>query len=169
MVSHSGKITRKLPSRRSDTSINIVTRCDRPDFELLSQSSPSVARSCSQHSRRSPLRLILYLGSPWSPTTHCAYHQWQLLQFLSFISLNTLAYAQSRLKMPPKGAEKPIFKGLVIALACPMGGQWTDANISRWVGQRNGAFTSEMNDTVTHLICSSEEFKKKCPRGKSHP
>jgi hypothetical protein len=38
--------------------------------------------------------------------------------------------------------EKPIFRGLTIAGAGPLGGseQWTDANIARWVGLRAGKF-----------------------------
>ncbi|KAL2260577.1 hypothetical protein VTK26DRAFT_5356 [Humicola hyalothermophila] len=37
--------------------------------------------------------------------------------------------------------EKPIFRGLTIAVAGDLGGgQWTDANIARWVALRGGAF-----------------------------
>ena len=51
-------------------------------------------------------------------------------------------------------------------MACTLGGQWTDVNIARWVGQRRGVFTAQMDDSVTHLLCSPDEFKNKGPRGK---
>lgn len=36
---------------------------------------------------------------------------------------------------------RPIFRGLVIVVAGDLGGgQWTDTNIARWVGQRAGKF-----------------------------
>ncbi|KAK1769225.1 hypothetical protein QBC33DRAFT_347514 [Phialemonium atrogriseum] len=68
--------------------------------------------------------------------------------------------------MAPKSSEKPIFRDLVVSMACQLGGQWTDTNISRWVNQRSGVFITEMNNSVTHLICSPEEFKKRGPRVK---
>jgi len=64
-----------------------------------------------------------------------------------------------------KGKEKPIFKDLVIAVSGQLGGQWTDANISRWVGLRDGVFSPDMNDSVTHLVCSKEEINERGPRG----
>ncbi|KAK4034920.1 hypothetical protein C8A01DRAFT_18363 [Parachaetomium inaequale] len=59
--------------------------------------------------------------------------------------------------------EKPIFRGLTIAAAGDLGGsaQWTDANISRWVGLREGKFVRAMGEDVTHVVCSGEEFKRK--------
>ncbi|KAK4151764.1 hypothetical protein C8A00DRAFT_35574 [Chaetomidium leptoderma] len=67
--------------------------------------------------------------------------------------------------------EKPIFRGLTIAAAGPLGGsdQWTDANIVRWVGLREGKFVREMGEDkdkgegeeVTHLVCSAEEFRRR--------
>lgn len=62
--------------------------------------------------------------------------------------------------------KRSIFKGFTVAVACPLGGQWTDANISRWVSQRKGVFTSAMTEKVTHLICPIEEFKKQGPIGR---
>lgn len=65
-----------------------------------------------------------------------------------------------------KKSEKPIFKNMIIAVACSLGGQWTDTNISRWVSRRGGVLTSEMTDQVTHFICPVEEYKSKTLRGK---
>lgn len=41
--------------------------------------------------------------------------------------------------------EKPIFRGLTIAAVGSLGGsaQWSDANIARWVGLREGRFVRE--------------------------
>ncbi|KAL2155869.1 hypothetical protein VTH82DRAFT_611 [Thermothelomyces myriococcoides] len=63
--------------------------------------------------------------------------------------------------MPPAKV-KPIFRGLTIAAAGDLGGsaQWTDTNIARWVSLREGRFVREMSDEVTHVVCSSEEFRK---------
>jgi hypothetical protein len=66
---------------------------------------------------------------------------------------------------PRKASEKPIFKNLVIALAGPLDGQWTDVNIARWVSQRAGRFAAQMDASVTHLVCSGEAFKARGPRG----
>ncbi|KAL1855233.1 hypothetical protein VTK73DRAFT_8620 [Phialemonium thermophilum] len=68
--------------------------------------------------------------------------------------------------MARKATEKPIFRGLVIALACPLDGQWSETNIARWVALRSGVFSSEMTDAVTHLICTVKAFKDRVPRVK---
>ncbi|SPQ26141.1 e3e54035-b881-4713-b636-979b6256acb3 [Thermothielavioides terrestris] len=61
-----------------------------------------------------------------------------------------------------KGKEKPIFRGLTIAAAGDLGGgQWTDANIARWVGLREGSFVRDMSEAVTHVVCSADEFKRR--------
>lgn len=61
--------------------------------------------------------------------------------------------------------EKPIFRGLTIAVAGDLGGQWTDINIARWVELREGRFTRAMDESVTHLVCSNEEFRRKSSMG----
>ncbi|KAK3357226.1 hypothetical protein B0T25DRAFT_579334 [Lasiosphaeria hispida] len=68
--------------------------------------------------------------------------------------------------MPPR-KEKPIFQGITIALAGELAGQWNDTNITRWVSQREGVISYQMDSSVTHLICSEDEFKKKSPRIKA--
>ncbi|KAL2018904.1 hypothetical protein VTK56DRAFT_10271 [Thermocarpiscus australiensis] len=60
--------------------------------------------------------------------------------------------------------EKPIFRGFTIAVAGDLGGgQWSDANIERWVKLREGRFVRQMDDSVTHLVCSDEEFQRRGP------
>ena len=60
--------------------------------------------------------------------------------------------------MPSRSKEKPIFKNLVIAIAGDLGGQWTETNICRWVSLRSGRFSLDMDESVTHLVCSAVEF-----------
>ncbi|KAK3692414.1 hypothetical protein B0T22DRAFT_13035 [Podospora appendiculata] len=67
----------------------------------------------------------------------------------------------------PIAKQKPIFEGLTIALAGELGGQWTETNIARWVGLREGTFVQQMDESVTHLVCSAEEFKKNGPKVKA--
>ncbi|KAK3296244.1 uncharacterized protein B0H64DRAFT_461274 [Chaetomium fimeti] len=88
--------------------------------------------------------------------------------------------------------EKPIFRGLTIAAVGNLGGsaQWTDTNIARWVGLREGRFvrdgagagagasvsmgagkiigvgngegTGAGGDAeVTHVVCTGEEFRRR--------
>lgn len=59
--------------------------------------------------------------------------------------------------------EKPIFRGLAIAVAGDLGGgQWTDTNIARWVGLREGRFAGrDLDGDVTHLVCSEGEFRRR--------
>ncbi|KAL2134271.1 hypothetical protein VTI74DRAFT_638 [Chaetomium olivicolor] len=69
--------------------------------------------------------------------------------------------------------EKPIFRGLTIAAVGDLGGsaQWTDTNIARWVGLREGKFVrdwelgkeaeSAVEEGITHVVCSQEEFRRR--------
>lgn len=61
--------------------------------------------------------------------------------------------------------EKPIFKGLVICVAGDLGRDWSDEAILRWVKLRDGTVVQEMNDSVTHLLCHMDDFKRKCSKG----
>ncbi|KAH6627648.1 hypothetical protein F5144DRAFT_514315 [Chaetomium tenue] len=81
--------------------------------------------------------------------------------------------------------EKPIFRGLTIAAVGSLGGsaQWSDANITRWVGLREGRFVrdgvgvdvaaggsvgadvgegvhGDGGGEVTHVVCTGEEFRR---------
>ncbi|KAK0723083.1 hypothetical protein B0T26DRAFT_674697 [Lasiosphaeria miniovina] len=62
---------------------------------------------------------------------------------------------------------KPIFRGLTVAMAGELGGQWTENNIARWVRLRDGAFSYQIDASVTHLLCSADEFKKRGARVKA--
>jgi len=57
--------------------------------------------------------------------------------------------------------EKPIFRSLTIAAGGDLqgGDQWTDKNIARWVGLREGKFTRTWSDDVTHVMCSREVLR----------
>jgi hypothetical protein len=69
--------------------------------------------------------------------------------------------------MPIQRAERPIFEGVVVSITGELEGQWTEANISRWLTQRRGRLVQAMDETVTHLVCTEDEFRKKGPKGKS--
>ncbi|OIW34020.1 hypothetical protein CONLIGDRAFT_205965 [Coniochaeta ligniaria NRRL 30616] len=68
--------------------------------------------------------------------------------------------------MPQKRSEKQIFQDMNLAVACSLGGQWTDVNITRWVSRRGGVYNSEITEQTTHLICTVEEYKAKSLRVK---
>lgn len=43
--------------------------------------------------------------------------------------------------------------------------QWAEENIKRWLGFRGGRFVDEMDDSVTHLLCSRGAWKTKKDKG----
>jgi hypothetical protein len=66
---------------------------------------------------------------------------------------------------------KPIFRGLTIVAVGDLGGstQWTDTNMARWIGLREGKFVRDErlvremlgeSHQVTHLVCSGKEFRR---------
>lgn len=59
------------------------------------------------------------------------------------------------------------FKNRVIATAGPLPDELTDENIKRWTELRKGRFSKDFDETVTHLLCTREQFNKKHPRGKT--
>lgn len=74
---------------------------------------------------------------------------------------------------PRTRKERPIFRGLNIAVAGDLtsaNSQWTDANIARWVGFREGRFVGSgeaIDGCVTHLVCEKGEFERHGSRGMS--
>lgn len=64
---------------------------------------------------------------------------------------------------------RAIFKNVVLATAGPLPGQFTDENLARWVALRKGTFSAELDDDVTHLLCTPELFKERGPRGMCSP
>lgn len=62
---------------------------------------------------------------------------------------------------------RQIFKGKVIAAAGPLPDQLTPQNLQQWTKVRKGTFTHEIDETVTHLLCTREQFNKKVGRGMS--
>ncbi|RDA90474.1 hypothetical protein CP533_3044 [Ophiocordyceps camponoti-saundersi (nom. inval.)] len=61
---------------------------------------------------------------------------------------------------------RPIFKDRVIAVAGPLPGQLTTENLRRWTETRRGRFSDELDSTVTHLLCTPEQFEQRVPRVK---
>jgi hypothetical protein len=64
---------------------------------------------------------------------------------------------------------RAIFKNMVIATAGPMPDQFTDEKLKLWTEQRKGSFSREWNDTVTHLLCTTEQFKGRRKNIRSAP
>lgn len=64
---------------------------------------------------------------------------------------------------------RAIFKSVVLATAGPLPGQFTDENLARWMALRKGTFSADLDDEVTHLLCTAELFKERGPRGMSSP
>ncbi|PFH60382.1 hypothetical protein XA68_11045 [Ophiocordyceps unilateralis] len=60
---------------------------------------------------------------------------------------------------------RQIFQHGVIAAAGPLPGQLTVENLRRWTEARRGRFTEEMDSSVTHLLCTPEQFDQRVPRG----
>lgn len=64
---------------------------------------------------------------------------------------------------------RQIFKNKVIAAAGPLPGQLTVQNLQQWTKIRKGRFSTKIDDHVTHLLCSREQFRKDVPKGLSYP
>ncbi|KJZ72856.1 hypothetical protein HIM_07800 [Hirsutella minnesotensis 3608] len=62
---------------------------------------------------------------------------------------------------------RQIFRDRVIAAAGPLPGQLTVQNLKQWTSLRRGVFTEDFDETVTHLLCTREQFNTKVPRGKA--
>ncbi|KAL4724929.1 hypothetical protein ACLX1H_008376 [Fusarium chlamydosporum] len=61
--------------------------------------------------------------------------------------------------MPPQ-----IFKGKVFAAAGPLPGQLSVDNLKRWTSLRKGIFLEDFDESVTHLLCTKEQWDKKVDR-----
>ncbi|KAK4456022.1 hypothetical protein QBC34DRAFT_432319 [Podospora aff. communis PSN243] len=61
----------------------------------------------------------------------------------------------------PTARVKPVFSSFVIAVAAPLGGQYTDTNLNRWITLRAGRYSLDMDESVTHLVVPHEDFKTK--------
>ncbi|KAL6913049.1 hypothetical protein ACHAPO_005000 [Fusarium lateritium] len=57
-----------------------------------------------------------------------------------------------------------IFKGKIFAAAGPLPGQFTVDNVKRWTSLRKGVFLDDFDETVTHLLCTREQWDDKVPR-----
>ncbi|KAJ4119922.1 hypothetical protein NW768_010512 [Fusarium equiseti] len=57
-----------------------------------------------------------------------------------------------------------IFKGKVFAAAGPLPGQFTIDNLKRWTSLRKGIFLDDFDESVTHLLCTREQWDNRVPR-----
>ena len=57
-------------------------------------------------------------------------------------------------------------KGCIIATTGNFGEGKSQANLERWIVANGGNYANTIGPDVTHLICSSEDWKKKVPKGK---
>lgn len=63
---------------------------------------------------------------------------------------------------------RQIFKGRIIASAGPLPGQFTIENLKQWTKLRKGRYTEEFDETVTHLLCTLEQFEDPGQRSMSY-
>jgi hypothetical protein len=61
-----------------------------------------------------------------------------------------------------KVSEKPIFKGCVVAIAGDLNDPaWREEDVKRWVHYWGGTFSYIVDASVTHLLCTEENLRKK--------
>ena len=60
---------------------------------------------------------------------------------------------------------RAIFKNVVLTAAGPLPGQFTDDNLAKWIELRKGTFSRELDERVTHLLCTEELLRERGPRG----
>lgn len=60
---------------------------------------------------------------------------------------------------------RAIFKNVVLTAAGPLPGQFTDENLAKWIELRKGTFSHELDERVTHLLCTEELLRERGPRG----
>jgi hypothetical protein len=61
-----------------------------------------------------------------------------------------------------------IFKDCVVAIAGDLTDyEWREEKVRQWVSYWGGTFTPNVDDTVTHLLCTESNFKKKITPVKS--
>ncbi|KAK6074420.1 brct domain-containing protein [Seiridium cupressi] len=69
--------------------------------------------------------------------------------------------------MPGLNAKpKPIFKDVVVAIVGDIGVHMTEANLGKWMKIRSGRFSANFDDSVTHLLATDDQYKKKVARVK---
>jgi hypothetical protein len=63
------------------------------------------------------------------------------------------------------GGLKPDLSQVRLAVAGDMGDGWTNRHIANWVVRRKGKFSESVDESVTHLLCTPEEFQNRTERG----
>lgn len=64
---------------------------------------------------------------------------------------------------------KPIFRNLVLCAAGPFEGQYTPERLREWTKLRKGKFLESFDASVTHLLCTKDQFKARADPGTSLP
>lgn len=65
---------------------------------------------------------------------------------------------------------QPIFKGVVVAVAGDLGlEEWNDENLARYVRSHSGRFSTDFDDSVTHLVATKKQFEDNVQRGMYTP
>ncbi len=61
---------------------------------------------------------------------------------------------------------KDPLKKFTIAVTGEFGEPQNHKNLERWIEKNGGRFASCVDDSVTHLLCTWDEWKNKTPKGK---
>lgn len=56
-----------------------------------------------------------------------------------------------------------LLQGFEVAIADTLGPGWTATDVSRWVTYHGGVFKNTVEEGVTHLLATPEQFKQKLP------
>lgn len=64
---------------------------------------------------------------------------------------------------------KDPLKKYVIAVTGDFGERCSHKALERWIESNGGIFAASINDHVTHLICTWDDWEKKTPKGKMEP
>lgn len=60
--------------------------------------------------------------------------------------------------------KKPL-KGTVIAMTGDFGEPRSHQNLERWIESNGGKVAQAIDDDITHLLCTWDDWKKKVPKG----
>lgn len=74
----------------------------------------------------------------------------------------------SSLAQRQEAMPKPIFRNLVLCTAGPLEGQYTLEKLREWTKLRKGKFQESFDASVTHLLCTKDQFKARAGPGMSH-
>jgi len=79
------------------------------------------------------------------------------IQSPGFSDYVTLPFTHAKMKFP--------MQRLTIAVTGDFGPKRSHEKMEHWVKKNGGTFSKDINKTVTHLVCSKEEYKKNSAMG----